>query len=423
VYIQHEDKVDVQVQGGQLVTAAIEAGTSGRLTVKSPWPGQPVQVVSGTGAHQVVASTSTSDTFTFPATAGQSYLIEQPGSPTTTLPFAPVTGTPATAAKHLGKVQIGIDAPPSAAPTVVTPVVSGVNPPAGSLEVVLANQTDTSSTVTALNWTLGSSSGVQTLDTTIAPQSSTTVSVDVQSLTFGETYAFRITSVLSNGSTSVPLTGHVTFLPVTQKSLGSSWSLADVQDGPSVDLGNWEGVGSSQPPAGLGGKVWFDWDSSKLYITADITDSNFSEAFTGGDIWQGDSLQVAATSGVPGGSATPSSASTSGHYEYGAALTPQGAQVYRWTAPAGQATGSVTDATVNVSRDDATSTTLYELALPWSDLSSVQPTAGTVFSISALLNDTDNGVREGFLQWGGGIGSSKDVSLFNMAQLMPATGT
>jgi hypothetical protein len=423
VYIQHQDKVDVQVQGGQLVTAAIQAGTSGRLTVKSPWPGQPVQVVSGTGAHQVVASTSTSDTFTFPATAGQSYLIEQAGSPTTTLPFAPVTGTPATAAKHLGKVQIGIDAAPSAAPTVVTPVVSGVNPPAGSLEVVLANQTDTSSTVTALNWTLGSSSGVQTLDTTIAPQSSTTVSVDVQSLTFGETYPFRITSVLSNGSTSVPLTGHVTFLPVAQKNLGSSWSLADVQDGPSVDLGNWEGVGSSQPPAGLGGKVWFDWDSSNLYITADITDSNFSEAFTGGDIWQGDSLQVAATSGVPGGSATPSSASTNGHYEYGAALTPQGAQVYRWTAPAGQATGSVTDATVNVSRDDATTTTLYELALPWSDLTSVQPTAGTVFSISALLNDTDNGVREGFLQWGGGIGSSKDVSLFNMAQLMPATGT
>lgn len=58
----------------------------------------------------------------------------------------------------------------------------------------------------------------------------------------------------------------------------------------------------------------------------------------------------------------------------------------------------------------------------WSDLTSVQPGAGTVFSISALLNDTDNGVREGFLQWGGGIGADKNVSEFNMAQLMPATG-
>jgi hypothetical protein len=286
--------------------------------------------------------------------------------------------------------------------------------------VELANQTDTASTVTALNWTLGSSSGVQTLDTTIAPQSTSTVSLDLASPTFGQTYPFRMSSVLSNGSTSTPLTGHVTFLPVTQKSLGSSWSLSDVRDGPSVDLGNWEGVGSSQPPAGLGGKVWFDWNSSNLYITADITDSNFSQSFTGGDIWQGDSLQVAATSGVPGGSATTSSASTNGHYEYGAALTAQGAQLFRWTAPAGQATGSVTDANVNVSRDQATGTTLYELALPWSDLTSVQPSTGNVFSISVLLNDTDNGVREGFIQWGGGIGSSKDVALFNMAQLMPA---
>jgi hypothetical protein len=118
-----------------------------------------------------------------------------------------------------------------------------------------------------------------------------------------------------------------------------------------------------------------------------------------------------------------SAASTNGHYEYGAALTPQGAQVYRWIAPAGVATGPVTDAPVTVTRDDATGTTLYELALPWSDLTSaVTPGAGTVFSISALLNDTDNGTREGFLQWGGGIGPDKNVAEFNMAQLMPAAG-
>ncbi|HZC51898.1 MAG TPA: hypothetical protein VE441_05320, partial [Mycobacterium sp.] len=82
-------------------------------------------------------------------------------------------------------------------------------------------------------------------------------------------------------------------------------------------------------------------------------------------------------------------------------------------------TGQITNAAVHVTRDDATNTTLYELALPWSDLTSVQPGAGNVFSISALLNDTDNGTRLGFIQWGGGIGSSKNVDLFNMAQLMP----
>jgi len=67
----------------------------------------------------------------------------------------------------------------------------------------------------------------------------------------------------------------------------------------------------------LGGKVWLNWDSTHLYVTAQISDANFSEPATGGNIWQGDSLQLAATSGVPGSSATVSTASINGHYEYG----------------------------------------------------------------------------------------------------------
>src|SRR6202035_1830979 len=125
VYIRDNDKVDVQVENGQLVTAAIQAATSGQLTVKNPWPGQQVEVVSGAGLHQVVARTSASDTFTFQARAGQSYLVEQVAAPTTKLAFAPVTGTAATTDKHLGgKVQIGLD-PAGPATTAVVGTVLG----------------------------------------------------------------------------------------------------------------------------------------------------------------------------------------------------------------------------------------------------------------------------------------------------------
>lgn len=55
---------------------------------------------------------------------------------------------------------------------------------------------------------------------------------------------------------------------------------------------------------------------------------SFFEPATAGNIWQGDSVQVAATSGVPGSSATVSAASAAGHYEYGEALTPDGPQAY-----------------------------------------------------------------------------------------------
>jgi hypothetical protein len=109
VYIQGGSKVDVQIEGGTIATAAIQAGTTQTMTVRDPWPGQQAQVVNGSTGAVVVAPTSSS-TFSVPVTAGQSYLIEQPSSPTTSLAFAQVTGTQATAAKHLGKQQIGLNA-------------------------------------------------------------------------------------------------------------------------------------------------------------------------------------------------------------------------------------------------------------------------------------------------------------------------
>ncbi|SCE09985.1 Ig-like domain (group 2) [Streptomyces sp. DvalAA-14] len=317
-----------------------------------------------------------------------------------------------------------------ATPEQVTPVVTGVSPPAGSLKVVLNNPSDTPTTVTAVNWKLGSASGTQPVSATIAPQASATVDVPVTNIGFATVYPFTVTSVISGDLSSEAFSGHVTFLPVVNKSLGSSWTLSQVQDGPAVDLattanGTWETLDAAQPyggPSDLSGKVWLDWDATNLYVTADLTDDVQSEPATGADIWQGDCLQLAATSGVPGSSATESTASVNGHYEYGAALTSVGAQLYRWIAPT-EGSGQVTNATVNVTRDDATHTTLYELAVPWSDLTSVQPAANNVFSFALDVNDKDNGVRKGYMQWGDGIGSSKDVAGFNMAQLMPASAS
>ncbi len=109
VYIQGGSKVDVQIEGGTIATAAIQAGSTTTMTVRNPWQGQQAEVVNGSSGAVVVSSTSAS-TFSVPVTAGQSYLIEQPSSPTTSLAFAQVTGTQATASKHLGNQQIGLGA-------------------------------------------------------------------------------------------------------------------------------------------------------------------------------------------------------------------------------------------------------------------------------------------------------------------------
>jgi hypothetical protein len=83
------------------------------MTVRNPWPGQQAEVVNGSSGAVVVSAT-TATNFSVPVTAGTSYLVEQVSSPTTSLPFAPVTGSQSMAAKHLGSVSIGLNgnAPP-----------------------------------------------------------------------------------------------------------------------------------------------------------------------------------------------------------------------------------------------------------------------------------------------------------------------
>jgi hypothetical protein len=108
VAIQGNSTVDVQVEGGTLATAAIHAGTTRTMAVRNPWPGQQTEVVNGSSGAVVVAPT-TAATLSVPVTAGSSYLVEQVSNPTTSLPFAQITGIQATSAKHLGAVQIGLD--------------------------------------------------------------------------------------------------------------------------------------------------------------------------------------------------------------------------------------------------------------------------------------------------------------------------
>ncbi|GIH17509.1 fascin domain-containing protein [Rugosimonospora africana] len=109
VSIQHNSKVSVQVSGGTVSTVAIASGSTAPIAVRSPWPGQSVTVVDGSGATVVGAQSN--PTFTISAQSGKTYLVERTASPTTALPFAAVGGSPATAARHLtgSSASIGLD--------------------------------------------------------------------------------------------------------------------------------------------------------------------------------------------------------------------------------------------------------------------------------------------------------------------------
>lgn len=112
VYIRHRSKVDVQVRRGVPVTVAVEAGASGVLHVRNPWPGRAVEAVSGNQGHPVAKANGETAILNIPVEAGKSYVIEPEESPNARLPFEAVDGNPANAPKCLGERCIGLTKTP-----------------------------------------------------------------------------------------------------------------------------------------------------------------------------------------------------------------------------------------------------------------------------------------------------------------------
>jgi alpha-L-fucosidase 2 len=110
VYIQHRSKVDVQMRGGVPVTVVIEAGLPGLLRVRNPWPGMPVEVVSGEDGHHLVQP-STESILEVPVEGGKAYVVEPAGHPLATLPFSVVSGVSGKDPKVLGTRSIGTASP------------------------------------------------------------------------------------------------------------------------------------------------------------------------------------------------------------------------------------------------------------------------------------------------------------------------
>ncbi|MFF4903191.1 ricin-type beta-trefoil lectin domain protein [Streptomyces sp. NPDC001068] len=115
VTVHDNAKVDVQTRDGVPVTVALEAGSTTSFVTRNPWPGEPAGVVDAADGSTVVAF-STAAQFTLPVKAGHAYLIERQSAPVTSLPFQEIGGAPAELPRHLGRTQIGLDFPASAAP-------------------------------------------------------------------------------------------------------------------------------------------------------------------------------------------------------------------------------------------------------------------------------------------------------------------
>jgi hypothetical protein len=107
VYVRGDTKVDIQMRNGVVTAVVIEAGTTGPIRMRNPWPGKPVDVISGRNGVKLVSG-ATGRLIEFAGAAGTSYLIDRGDQPVARDRFASVSGIPANSAKKLGPVQIGL---------------------------------------------------------------------------------------------------------------------------------------------------------------------------------------------------------------------------------------------------------------------------------------------------------------------------
>ncbi len=107
VYLRHRNKLNVRIHSGHIVRIELEAGSSGELRVRNPWPGEGIQVVSADAPEKVLLSTSDS-VVAVSAKAGAAYLIRRAASSGAEGKFELSSGFPATEPKRLGSRSIGL---------------------------------------------------------------------------------------------------------------------------------------------------------------------------------------------------------------------------------------------------------------------------------------------------------------------------
>ncbi len=283
-----------------------------------------------------------------------------------------------------------------------------------SLDVSIINHTLTARNIKSLDWTIGSITGTETIDKTINSLTNLIVEMPLKKLA-SQNYVLTLTlhTDLAQPTTytgTIVIKDESSFYDFAYQTIKIDGKLDKLEQAPVIDWGK-DGQVKLNPYLGeddLSGKMYVTWDKDNLYLSAQVRDDVMAQTQTGDQIWNGDSIQFALAPGLPG--------EVEQWYEIGMALTPQGPQIYRWN-DRGKKDGPITTAKLAIERNEQHAETIYELALPWSEIDAIVP-EDRIFSFSFLVNDNDGQGRKGYLEWGSGIGASKGPQYFNAVRLI-----
>lgn len=279
------------------------------------------------------------------------------------------------------------------------------------LRLTVHNASDDAVSLDRLTAVLGEEQTVLTEGREVAAGGSWSADVPLDGITARTPW----TAVAVFGDRELTASGQVAPLDVSA-ALGAAHRTIEV-DGVLDDLGDLTPVAiegqdaaARAASADQSARFWYTWDEDALYVSVEVLDDVHDQPAAGANIWQGDSVQFTVASGAPG--------AASAWHELGIALTPVGPQLYRWLS-VGEGPGTVAGSEVAVARDDDAGTTVYEVAVPWVRLASVDP-ASALLSSALIVNEADGEGRDGYLAWGGGIAAEKDSAQFLPVRLLAA---
>ncbi|UKS29774.1 DNRLRE domain-containing protein [Paenibacillus sp. HWE-109] len=293
----------------------------------------------------------------------------------------------------------------------VRPVITNSETMSKSLQIRVRNESHSKPLqARKIEWQFGTQSGTFDWQTAIAADSDGVAEFPLTGFGLSASSAIKV-KVYFDGFDPYTYSGAAEFNPIFQRAVAIDGSVdpETAAAAPTIDLskGSVKMTGY-QGAADLSGQIWLNFDASHLYLTAKIKDDSESSLSSGADIWNNDSIQFAISDGLPGENPY--------WHEFGISQTPAGPQIYRWLAPPGTAKGAVTKGNLAVTRDEAQKLTVYELALPLSEVTPILPQKNGVISFSILVNDNDGSGRKGYIEWGGGIGDSKLAAKFRSMQ-------
>lgn len=246
--------------------------------------------------------------------------------------------------------------------------------------------------------------------------------VNAQAVPFNE-YAFSYTVADNNGDVLVKDSKLLDFTIAT-KTFGeidvqsfdgdiSSWANAyPIHINVPDDMTNLDAWTSSN----IAVKSYMKWDENYYYVLTDVYDDLHYQGYTGNQMWQGDSIQLAFD--------TLNNDTTSyanDDYEFGIGQTALGTEVEAYVAGEPNTAGSRSPQWAKIIRDNGNKITRYLVKIPKNEIYPLELKQGFSFGYNICVNDADVLNRDKAIEFTVGVNGKKRPNLFKTFTLVGAS--